>query len=281
VIPATLLDDLIDRALAEDAGAGDVTSAAVVSERSHALGRAVAKAPLVVAGGEVFARVFARVDPGVRVECVAADGRAAATGDVLWIAEGATRSLLMAERTALNFVQRLAGIATLTRQFVDRVPNGSALRVTDTRKTTPGLRFLERAAVRAGGGMNHRNDLGSAILIKDNHIAAAGGVGEALRRARAFAPHTSRLEVEVETLSELDEALENGADIVLLDNFAPGDLAVAVARTRGRALVEVSGGVGLERIEELGRAGVDFVSVGRLTHSAPSADISFEIEPIA
>jgi nicotinate-nucleotide pyrophosphorylase (carboxylating) len=281
VIPATLLDDLIDRALAEDAGAGDVTSAAVVRERSRALGRAVAMAPLVVAGSEVFVRVFERVDPGVRVERVAADGQAAARGDVLWIAEGATQSLLMAERTALNFVQRLTGIATLTREFVDRIPSGSALRVADTRKTTPGLRFLERAAVRAGGGYNHRNDLGSAILIKDNHIAAAGGVGEALRRARAFAPHTSRLEVEVETLAQLDEALENGADIVLLDNFAPGDLRTAVSRARGRALVEVSGGVGIERIEELARAGIDIVSVGRLTHSAPAADISFEIEPLA
>jgi len=281
VIPATLLDDIIDRALAEDVGGGDITSLATVSATGRAVGRALAKTPLVVAGGDVFARVFYRVDPGVRVERLVAEGTAAAAGDVLWVVEGATRSLLMAERTALNFAQRLSGIASLTAEYVKRVPAGASLRITDTRKTTPGLRVLERAAVRAGGGKNHRNDLGAAILIKDNHIAAAGGVGEALRRARAEAPHPSRLEIEVETLTALDEALENGADIVMLDNFAPGEVTQAVARARGKALVEVSGGVTLHRIEELARAGVDIVSVGALTHSAPAADISFEIEPLS
>lgn len=281
MIPATLLDDIIDRALAEDVGGGDITSLATVSATGRAVGRALAKTPLVVAGGDVFARVFYRVDPGVRVERLVAEGTAAAVGDVLWAVEGATRSLLMAERTALNFAQRLSGIASLTAEYVKRVPADASLRITDTRKTTPGLRALERAAVRAGGGHNHRNDLGAAILIKDNHIAAAGGVGEALRRARASAPHPSRLEIEVETLQALDEALINGADIVLLDNFEPGDVAQAVERARGKALVEVSGGVTLHRIEELARAGVDIVSVGALTHSAPAADISFEIEPLS
>ena len=281
MIPATLLDDIIDRALAEDVGGGDITSLATVSATGRAVGRALAKTSLVVAGGDVFARVFYRVDPGVRVERLVAEGTAVASGDVLWAVEGATRSLLMAERTALNFAQRLSGIASLTAEYVKRVPAGASLRITDNRKTTPGLRVLERAAVRAGGGKNHRNDLGAAILIKDNHIAAAGGVGEALRRARAGAPHPSRLEIEVETLAALDEALENGADIVLLDNFEPGEVAEAVQRARGKALVEVSGGVTLHRIEALARAGVDIVSVGALTHSAPAADISFEIEPLS
>jgi len=281
VIPAALLDDLIDRALAEDAGGGDITSLATVSATARAVGRALAKASLVVAGGDVFARVFYRVDPGARVERLVAEGTAVAAGDVLWVVEGATRSLLMAERTALNFAQRLSGIASLTAEYVKRIPAGTSLRITDTRKTTPGLRALERAAVRTGGGHNHRNDLGAAILIKDNHIAAAGGVGEALRRARALSPHPSRLEIEVETLGALDDALQNGADIVLLDNFAPGEVALAVERARGKALVEVSGGVTLHRIEELARAGVDVVSVGALTHSAPAADISFEIEPLS
>ena len=281
MIPATLLDDIIDRALAEDVSGGDITSLATVSATGRAVGRALAKTPLVVAGGDVFARVFYRVDPGVRVERLVAEGTAAAAGDALWAVEGATQSLLMAERTALNFAQRLSGIASLTAEYVKRVPAGASLRITDTRKTTPGLRVLERAAVRAGGGKNHRNDLGAAILIKDNHIAAAGGVGEALRRARAGAPHPSRLEIEIETLAALDEALENGADIVLLDNFEPGEVAEAVQRARGKALVEVSGGVTLHRIEALARAGVDIVSVGALTHSAPAADISFEIEPLS
>jgi nicotinate-nucleotide pyrophosphorylase (carboxylating) len=281
MIPSALLDSLCDRALAEDLAGGDITTAAIVDEAARGVARAVAKAPLVVAGGDVFARVFYRVDPGVRVEQVVADGTAAATGDVLFVVEGATASLLMAERTALNFLQRLSGVATLTAEFVQAVPAGLPLRIVDTRKTTPGLRALERAAVRAGGGKNHRNDLGAAVLIKDNHIAAAGSVTEALRRAPLSAPHGSKLEVEVETLAQLDEALAARADLVLLDNFRPSELGEAVGRARGKALVEVSGGVTLDRIPELARAGVDVVSVGALTHSARAADISLEIEPLS
>jgi nicotinate-nucleotide pyrophosphorylase (carboxylating) len=279
VIPTSLLDELIDRALSEDAFEADVTTAATVDEAALSVGHAVAKSPLVVAGGDVFLRVFSRVDPEVRAERALQDGSRAAPGDVLWRVHGRTRSLLGGERTALNFAQRLSGIATLTADYVSRIPEGSALRVTDTRKTTPGLRALERAAVRAGGGHNHRSDLSAAVLIKDNHVAAVGGVSEALRRARRAAPHTSRVEVEVESLGELDEALAGGADIVLLDNFPAADVAGAVARVGGRALVEVSGGVTPERIPELARAGVDIVSVGALTHSPRAADISFEIEP--
>jgi nicotinate-nucleotide pyrophosphorylase (carboxylating) len=281
MIPSALLDSLCDRALSEDLSGGDITTAALVDESARAVGRALAKTPLVVAGGDVFARVFYRVDPGVRVEQLVSDGTKAQPGDILFIVEGPTASLLMAERTALNFVQRLSGIATLTAEYVDAVPTGLPLRIVDTRKTTPGLRALERAAVRSGGGKNHRNDLGSAVLIKDNHIAAAGSVTEALKRARAFTPHGSKLEVEVETLAELDEALAAGADIVLLDNFKPADVTDAVGRARGKALLEVSGGVTVDRIADLARAGVDVVSVGALTHSARAADISLEIEPLS
>jgi nicotinate-nucleotide pyrophosphorylase (carboxylating) len=280
MIPSYYLDQIADRALAEDLEGGDVTSAATVPAGQRALGRATACSPIVVSGGDVFARVFYRVDPGVRVERKIDDGERAEPGDVLWVVEGAARSILMGERTALNFAQRLSGIATLTRRFVDAVPPECRLRVADTRKTTPGLRQLERKAVRDGGGHNHRDDLGAAILIKDNHIVAAGGITGAVTRARSHAPHTSRIEVEVESLEALDEALAAGAEIVMLDNFASGELAEAVRRARGKALIEVSGGVTLERIPELARAGVEIVSVGALTHSAPAADISLELERI-
>jgi nicotinate-nucleotide pyrophosphorylase (carboxylating) len=276
-----LLAKLIRSALAEDLSGGDLTTQAIVAPKSRAVGRALAKSPLVACGSEVFARVFYEIDPGVRVERKVDDGERVEPGTVLWEVEGATRSILAGERTALNFAQRLSGVATLTRRYVDAVPQGSALRITDTRKTTPGLRALERYAVRAGGGSNHRNDLGSAILIKDNHIEAAGSITAAIESARRFAPHTSRIEVEVESLDALDEALRAGADIVMLDNFAPEALAEAVKRTRGKALCEVSGGVTLERIPELARAGVDVVSVGALTHSAPAADISLDIERLS
>lgn len=272
-----LLTELVDRALAEDLAGGDVTSAATVAADARAVARALAKSPLVACGSAVFARCFYRVDPGLRVEEKAPEGSRAAPGDVLWVVEGSARSILMGERTALNFAQRLSGIATLTRRFVDAVPDGSRLRIADTRKTTPGLRLLERYAVRTGGGHNHRDCLGSAVLIKDNHIIAAGGIGPAIARARESAPHSSRIEVEVESLSQLDEALTAGAEIVMLDNFDTAALGEAVERARGRALVEVSGGLTLERVAELARAGVDVASVGALTHSAPAADISLDI----
>jgi nicotinate-nucleotide pyrophosphorylase (carboxylating) len=280
VIADFQLTEIVDRALAEDLAGGDITSAATVAAEERALARAVAKAPLVVCGGPLFARCFYRTDPGLRVEERALEGGRAAAGDVLWLVEGSARSILMAERSALNFAQRLSGIATLTRRFVDAIPAGSKLRITDTRKTTPGLRLLERYAVRVGGGNNHRDCLGSAVLIKDNHIVAAGGIQQAIERARAAAPHTSRIEVEVESLAQLDEALAGGAEIVMLDNFDAGALAQAVSKAKGRALVEVSGGVTLERVSQLAAAGVDVASVGALTHSAPAADISLDFERI-
>jgi nicotinate-nucleotide pyrophosphorylase (carboxylating) len=280
VNPSYLIDQLVDLALSEDLAGGDITTDATVAPDDRAIARAVAHSPLVVCGGDVFARVFYRVDPGVRVERRLAEGERAKPNDVLWIAEGATRSLLMAERTALNFAQRMSGVATLTRRFVAAVPSGALTRIVDTRKTTPGLRFLERYAVRTGGGHNHRDNLGSAVLIKDNHIVAAGGVREALERARRHAPHTSHLEVEVESLEMLDEALDAGADIVMLDNFEHDQIAIAVEHAHGRALVEVSGGISLERIPALAAAGVDVISVGALTHSAPAADIGLDIESL-
>jgi nicotinate-nucleotide pyrophosphorylase (carboxylating) len=280
VTPSYLLDRLVELALTEDLAGGDLTSEATVGPTDRAVARAVAHSPLVVCGGDVFARVFYRVDPGVRVERRLDEGARAKPGEVLWLAEGATRSLLMAERTALNFAQRMSGTATLTRHFVDALPEGALTRIVDTRKTTPGMRFLERYAVRTGGGHNHRDNLGSAVLIKDNHIVAAGGVREAIDRAFKHAPHSSRIEIEVESLEMLDEALEAGADVVMLDNFEESEIAVAVEHAHGRALVEVSGGITLERIPALARAGVDIVSVGALTHSAPAADIGLDIEKI-
>ena len=275
-----LLDALITRALSEDLHGGDPTTEAIASPDARAVARAFARTPLVVCGGDVFARVFYLVDPSVRVEAKRADGTRAEPDDELLLVEGPARSLLLAERTALNFLQRLSGIATLARRFADQVPAGSPLRVTDTRKTTPGLRNLERYAVRTGSAFNHRNDLGSAVLIKDNHIALAGGIARAIELSRRHAPHTSRIEVEVESLDALDQALAAGAEIVMLDNFTDELVAEGVRRAKGRALVEVSGGVTLERIATLARLGVDVVSVGALTHSAPAADISLELEPL-
>ncbi len=275
-----LLNELVTQALREDLAAGDLTTEAIVPASSRGIARAVAHSPLYVAGSEVFARVFYAVDPGVRVECIKADGAFAQLDEVLLVAEGATRSLLLAERTALNFLQRASGIATHTRKFVDAVPSGSRLRIADTRKTTPGLRALERQAVRAGGGYNHRDNLGSAILIKDNHIVAAGSITSAIERARNYAPHTSRIEIEVESLEALAEALAARADIVMLDNFSDPELEQAVALVAGKALIEVSGGITLDRIPRLGALGIDIASVGALTHSAPAADIGLDLETL-
>ncbi len=280
MIPDAVLLPLIDRALAEDLEGGDLTTEATVPEHTRAVARAAARQELVVCGGEVFERVMQRVDGKLVVDRLLDDGTVAKPGDVLWTVEGAARSILMAERTALNFVQRMTGVATLTKTYVDALPTGSKTRITDTRKTTPGLRSLERHAVRSGGAHNHRDSLGSAVMIKDNHIATAGGVKMAIESARARAPHTSRIEVEVDTDAQLDEALAAGADVILLDNFPPAGIAPAVAKVAGRALIEVSGGITLERIPELASAGVDVISVGALTHSAPAADIGLDIAPL-
>ena len=284
-----LLDQLIVRLLEEDLAGGDLTTEACVLPSARAVGNAVARRPLVVAGGEVFERVFVAIDPEVRCETLIPDGQLVETDAVLWKVRGPARSLLMAERTALNLVQRMSGTATLARRFVDALPAGSTTRIADTRKTTPGLRALERYAVRCGGAHNHRDDLGSAVLIKDNHIVAAGGIDSAVSRARARAPHTSRVEVEVASLSQLDEAVAAGADVIMLDNFSLEDVGRAVDRVRReqpgdrarglarRPPIEVSGGITLDRIGELARLGVDVISAGALTHSAPAADIALDL----
>jgi nicotinate-nucleotide pyrophosphorylase (carboxylating) len=280
--PFLAIDRIVDTALEEDLGAGDVTTEACIDPTATATANAVARQDLVVCGGPVFGRVFARLAPGgtdaVTVETHVADGAFVGRGTKLWTARGRARTLLMGERVALNLVQRMSGTATLTRAHVEAVPRGTTTRITDTRKTTPGLRALERYAVRVGGGRNHRDSPGAAVLIKDNHIASCGGVRLAIERARAFATHTSRIECEVDTLEQLDEALAARADIVLLDNMDAPTVAEAVRRARGRALTEASGGVTLARIADLARAGVDFISVGALTHSAPAVDIGLDFE---
>jgi len=272
------LEQLVLAALAEDLAGGDVTTEATIAPDQVATASAVAKSELVLSGSDVFSMCFHAVHPGCRVEALAVDGDLVPAGTVLLRAEGPARALLMAERTALNFLQHLSGVATMTRAFV-RVAAGRC-RIVDTRKTTPGLRRLERLAVRHGGGHNHRNDLGSAVLIKDNHIAAAGSVTAAIERARAFAPHTSRIEVEVTTPAELDEALAARAEVILLDHFDDAAVEAAVATASGRAILEVSGNVNLERVDHLAALGVDVISVGALTHSAPAADISLRLSPV-
>lgn len=268
--------DLVTRALAEDVGQGDLTSALTVDASQQAHGIVLAKSTLVVAGLAVAAEVFTQLDPATRFEARVADGARCDPGDTIATVTGPARALLTAERTALNLLQRLSGIATLTRRFVDAA--AGQIVVLDTRKTTPGLRVLEKYAVRCGGGTNHRQRLDDGVLIKDNHKRLAGGVGPAAARALAAGVDVG-IEVEVETLNELDAALAAGATRILVDNFSTADIHTAVARCRGRAVVEISGGVTLERLPELAATGAAFVSVGALTHSAPAVDLSFEIEP--
>jgi len=269
--------DLVRRALEEDVGSGDVTTEATVDGSQQARGVFVVKAPCVLAGFDVAAETFRQVDPGVTVARRRLDGERCAAGDEVAVVTGAARALLVAERTALNFLQRLSGIATRTRQFVDAA--AGRITVLDTRKTTPTFRALEKYAVAAGGGTNHRAGLYDAILIKDNHIRLAGGVGAAVAATRRRSPGL-RVEVEAQTLAEVDQALASGADIILVDNMGTADIRQAVSRAQGRTKIEISGGVTLDRIQELGATGADYVSVGALTHSAPAVDISFEIEPI-
>ncbi|HWA09907.1 MAG TPA: carboxylating nicotinate-nucleotide diphosphorylase [Opitutaceae bacterium] len=269
-------DHLIDLALEEDAGLGDVTSRAIFSATHRSRAFVAAAQDLVVCGLEVAARVFARIDPTLRVKLAAEDGERVKRGKVVLRVEGPTIPLLTAERTALNFLQRLSGIATFTRRFADAV-RGTGVRIVDTRKTTPGWRALEKQAVRAGGGRNHRSSLGEHVLIKDNHIAAAGSIARAVARARETAPHLARIEVEAKTLSEVQAALRAGAEVILLDNMTPAEVRRAVAVISRRARVEVSGGVNLQTVRDYALPGVDVISIGALTHSAPAADLSLTL----
>jgi len=271
-----LYRELVRRALAEDVGRGDVTTEAVIDPAQQGRAVLMAKSRCVLAGLDVFGEAFRQLDPSAAVTQLHRDGERVEPGTEVAEVRGEAAAMLTAERTALNFIQRLSGIATLTRQFVDAA--AGRIIVLDTRKTTPGLRVLEKYAVRAGGGVNHRGGLNQGVLIKDNHIRLAGGVRAAVGRMLA-AQHEMPTEVEAQSLEEVDDALDAGAAIILLDNLSTQEIAEAVKRCAGRAKTEISGGVTLTRLPELAATGADYVSVGALTHSAPAIDLSLEIEP--
>jgi nicotinate-nucleotide pyrophosphorylase (carboxylating) len=271
-----LYRETVRRALAEDLGWGDATTDATVSTEQRARGVILAKSPCVLAGLDVAIEAFRQLDPGCAITIKRRDGERCEPGTVVAELHGLAAPMLTAERTALNFLQRLSGIATLTRRFVDA--SEGRITVLDTRKTTPTLRALEKYAVRAGAGTNHRAGLDDGVLIKDNHIRLAGGVTEAVRRMKAAKPEMP-IEVEAQSLEQVDQALESGADIVLVDNMTIEEITEAVRRARGRAQVEISGGVTLEQLPALARTGANYVSIGALTHSAAAADLSFELEP--
>ncbi len=271
-----LYREIVRRALAEDLGWGDVTTDATVPPNLRARGMILAKSSCVVAGVDVAAETFRQLDPAVVFTVLKNDGTVCAPGEIIADVRGSAASMLTAERTALNLMQRMTGIATMTHRFV-QAANGR-ITILDTRKTTPTLRALEKYAVRAGGGTNHRGGLDDGVLIKDNHIRLAGGLEEAVRRMKAADPQMA-IEVEAQSLEQVDQAIKSGADIILLDNLSTNQMKDALARIAGRAKVEISGGVTLDRIPELAATGADYVSVGALTHSAAAADLSFELEP--
>jgi nicotinate-nucleotide pyrophosphorylase (carboxylating) len=275
-IDASVYRQIVRRALAEDLGWGDVTTEATVPGDIRGYGTIVAKMPCVLAGLDVAAEAFRQLDPAVHITLRYQDGDRCEAGAVAAEVRGAAALMLTAERTALNFLQRLSGIATLTRRFVDAADG--RITVLDTRKTTPTLRALEKYAVRAGGGGNHRSGLDDGILIKDNHVRLAGGVGEAVKRMKS-ARQEMLIEVEAQSLADVEAAIDAAADIILLDNLPLEQIHQAVVRIAGRAKIEISGGVTLERMPELARTGADYVSIGALTHSAPAVDLSFEIAP--
>jgi nicotinate-nucleotide pyrophosphorylase (carboxylating) len=270
-------DLLIDLAIREDLPGGDPTSESVVAEGAVSKGVFLAKEDGVLAGIDVAGRVFERIDASIRFEKAKNDGESFAFGDVLATVNGPSLSLLKAERTSLNFLQRLSGIATYTRAFVEAV-RGTKTRILDTRKTTPGWRALEKYAVRMGGGVNHRMSLSDMVLVKDNHLALAGSVGEALNRIRGRVPAGMAVEVEVRSLEQAREALAGGATMLMLDNMAPEEMREVVDWIAGRVPVEASGRMGLEGVRTVARLGVDYISVGALTHSFRSLDISLEFE---
>lgn len=271
------LDDLIRHALKEDIHTGDLTTQACVPELRPATARLVAKEAFVLAGLQVAGRVFSLLDPMVRFEALAVDGARLQSGTVMARISGDAASLLQAERVALNLLQRMCGVATLTSRYVAAVA-GTRARIVDTRKTTPGLRMLEKYAVRVGGGINHRTGLYDGILIKENHIAAAGGISAAVSRARSYIPHTLKIEVETETVAQVQEALAAGADIIMLDNMDCATMRACVELIDGGALVEASGGVNLDTVRAIAETGVDIISVGALTHSPKAADISMLLD---
>lgn len=270
--------DLIELALREDLALGDITSESTVPANRQATATMLAKQDGVISGMETARAVFSRVDPTVDFQALVSDGARVTRGTPIATITGNARSILAGERTALNLIQRLSGIATITAEYVARLAGAKAI-VVDTRKTTPGMRYLEKAAVRHGGGSNHRFNLGDAVLIKDNHLAAVGGanpIRDAVLAAKKRAPHTSKVEVEVVDLAGVREALAAGADIIMLDNMSLDEMREAVGVIDGRALVEASGGITLDAIAAVAATGVDLISSGALTHSAPSLDISLD-----
>ncbi|HET9177384.1 MAG TPA: carboxylating nicotinate-nucleotide diphosphorylase [Terriglobia bacterium] len=278
-LPVQQVRKIVARAFVEDLGKGDVTTSLTVPESVKGRGIFYSKQPLVVAGLPVAEEVFRMLEPDYLWDAVISDGTEVPAGQPLARVEGKAATLLSGERVALNFLQRLSGIATLTRKFKDQLA-GLKTELLDTRKTTPGLRILEKYAIRMGGGTNHRMGLDDGILIKNNHIAIAGGIGAAIETVSRDKPAGMPVEVEVRTRQELEEAIEAGADIALLDNMTPEEVSECVSHARGRVLLEVSGGVGLGNIRAYAEAGVDRISVGALSHSAPAVDINFLIEPL-
>lgn len=271
------IDAIIRNALAEDIHTGDITTAALQLASGRISGFLKAKEDMVVCGLQVAQRVFEILDPASVFAPAAADGDFVDSGRVIARMTGDASLLLQGERVALNLMQRMSGVATLTSKYVKAV-EGTGARIVDTRKTTPGLRVLEKYAVRAGGGINHRTGLYDGVLIKENHIAAAGGIAEAIRRVRAYIPHTLKIEIETENLDEVREALSAGADIIMLDNMDNGTMKEAVGIIAGRAIIEASGGVNLATVRGIAETGVNIISVGALTHSAPSMDISMLLD---
>jgi nicotinate-nucleotide pyrophosphorylase (carboxylating) len=269
-------EKLIGLALEEDIGPGDVTTNALIEPDRAAIGIIFAKEPFILAGLHVAEEVFTNLDPGMSFDTTFQDGDRVENRDEILTVRGNCRAVLTGERTALNFLQRLSGISTLTRQYVDQVA-GSKVRLTDTRKTTPGWRRLEKYAVKIGGADNHRFGLYDGVLIKDNHIMACGGIREAVDRIRNDQAHPLQIEVEVSDMNQVRQALESGVDIIMLDNMKPNDICKTVTLIDGRALVEVSGGVTLETLVEAANTGVDIISIGALTHSARSVDISMRV----
>lgn len=273
------VDPIIRSALAEDIGTGDITTDSVIPPATQISGRLLAKEDGCICGLPVFVRVFALIDPRVRVELLAAEGARVSKGNILARISGPARAILTGERVALNFLQRLSGIATKTAWAADQVA-GSRVRIADTRKTTPGLRVLEKYAVRTGGGSNHRFNLSDGILIKDNHIQAAGSITNAITAARARAPHTLKIEVEVEDSAMIAEALACKADIIMLDNMDQGAIEAAVRQIDGRALIEISGNMGDRDLKALSATGIDLISIGALTHTVKAMDISLRFDPL-
>lgn len=271
------VEQIITLALNEDIGTGDITTLSTIPADKTALGRFVAKEDMIICGIDLAAHIFARVDPSIELKANFKDGDAVKKGDVIATVSGNAQNVLTGERTALNFMQRLTGIATRTHVSVAEVA-GTNAKITDTRKTTPGLRVLEKYAVRVGGGTNHRFNLADGVLIKDNHIAVSGGIKNAVKNARAVIPHTLKIEVEVESKEQLAEALDAGADIIMLDNMSNDLMRECVGLVAGRALVEASGNMGEKSLREVAETGVDIISIGALTHTVKAADISLKFQ---